>query len=126
MELLRYCWKSCSQGPSPTTAAPSSVSPVEEPLQLLLPLNLPLLKGASPVPKAFNSVGMRPRPSPGALRGGHSQLCCWHCVPRAEVTSLPRADGMREKQCLHQLGKHQCLQSSFFLKRKKKIYSFSS
>lgn len=35
------------------TAAPSSVSPMEEPLRLLLPLNLPLLKGASPAPKSI-------------------------------------------------------------------------
>ena len=49
MDLPRDCWKSCPH----IMATPSSVRPTDEPLWLLLPLNLPLLKGASPVPKSI-------------------------------------------------------------------------
>lgn len=58
-------------------AVPSSVCPMEEPLWLLLPFNLSLLKGASPVPKSIELHWNETKFLSGGFWEGRSQLHCW-------------------------------------------------
>lgn len=70
-------------------------------------------------PESIEPHGNESKSLPGRAQGGHSQ-------DTAEVTSLPRADGMWGHHHLPHPGKHQRFQSRFILNWKKKIYSFSS